>query len=143
MRRHGARVLRIALGLVFIWFGALKLVAGLSPAEGIVIATAEALARMAWFPPPALFLKILGVWEIVIGLGFLIRPMLRPAIALLALQMPGTLLPLVLLPELVYTSFPFGLTLTGQYIVKNMVLVAAALVVGGTVRDGSNSETRL
>jgi uncharacterized membrane protein YkgB len=128
---------------VFIWFGALKLVPGLSPAEPLVIQTAEALARLAVFPPPDLFLRLLGVWEVVIGLGFLVRPLLRPAIALLALQMPGTLLPLVLLPELCYTAAPLGLTLTGQYIIKNMVLVAAALVVGGTVRQRADASTKL
>ena len=143
MGRHGHRLLRIALGVVFVWFGALKLVPGLSPAEPLVAATAEALDRIAVFLPPDLFLRILGVWEVLIGLGFVFRPLLRPAIALLALQMPGTLLPLVLLPELCYTAFPFGLTLAGQYIVKNVVLVAAALVVGGTVRAPSTSAQRL
>jgi uncharacterized membrane protein YkgB len=143
MQRHGFRLLRVALGLVFVWFGALKLLPGLSPAEPLVVATAEALARLAFFPPPELFVRALGVWEIVIGLGFLARPLLRPAIALLALQMPGTLLPLVLLPELCYTAAPLGLTLTGQYIVKNVVLVAAALVVGGTVRLRTTASTHL
>jgi uncharacterized membrane protein YkgB len=56
------------------------------------------------------------------------------AILLLALQMPGTMLPLVLLPEVCFTQPPFGLTLEGQYIIKNLVLIGAALVVGGTVR---------
>lgn len=143
MGRHGLRLLRFALGAVFVWFGALKLVPGLSPAEPLVGETALALDRLAWFLPPGLFLRVLGVWEVVIGAGFLWRPMLRPAIGLLALQMPGTLLPLVLLPELCYTAFPFGLTLAGQYIVKNVVLVAAALVVGGTVRGASTADRRL
>jgi len=52
------------------------------------------------------------------------------------LQMPGTMLPLVVKPDAVWTSFPFGLTLEGQYIVKNLVLIGAGLVLGGTVRGG-------
>jgi uncharacterized membrane protein YkgB len=48
--------------------------------------------------------------------------------------MPGTFLPLILLPEVCFTSFPFGLTLEGQYIVKNLIIISAALVVGSTVR---------
>jgi uncharacterized membrane protein YkgB len=129
MAENGITLLRIAIGLVFFWFGALKLVPGLSPAEGLVRATTP-------FLPGELFVPVLGVWELLIGLGFLTGRALRATIALLFLQMPGTFLPLVLLPEVVYTAFPFGLTLEGQYIVKNLVLIAAALVVGATVRGG-------
>lgn len=127
MARHGIAFLRIALGAVFVWFGALKLVPGLSPAEDLVVATVP-------FLPPGFFLPFLGLWEIAIGLGFLTGRALRLTILLLLLQMPGTLSPVVLLPERVFTAFPFGLTLEGQYIVKNMVLIAAALVIGATVR---------
>ena len=49
--------------------------------------------------------------------------------------MPGTFLPLVLFPEICFTNFPFGLTLEGQYIIKNLIIISAALVVGSTVRD--------
>lgn len=127
MTKHGIVTLRWALGIVFIWFGALKLVPGLSPAE-------ELVKNTVFFLDPDVFFPILGVWEVLIGLFLLIRPMLRVAILLLFLQMPGTFLPLVVLPEVVFTVFPFGLTMEGQYIVKNIVLIAAALVVGGTVR---------
>ena len=143
MRRHGVWLLRLGLGVVFVWFGALKLVPGLSPAEGLVAETALALDRLLWFPPPRVFVPLLGAWEVAIGLGLLVRPLARVAIALLALQMPGTLLPLVLFPETVYTAFPLGLTLEGQYIVKNAVLVAAALVVGGTLRRESSPAQKL
>ena len=57
------------------------------------------------------------------------------SILLLFIQMPGTFLPLILLPEVCFTSFPFGLTLEGQYIVKNLIIISAALVVGSTVRN--------
>lgn len=127
LNRHGLRALRVAVALVFVWFGALKLVPGLSPAEELVRATT------AWFAGDW-FLPVLGVWEVLIGVGLLFRRFLRPALLLLALQMPGTFLPLVMMPEAVWTAFPFGLTLEGQYIVKNLVLIAAALVVGGTAR---------
>lgn len=128
MQNHGVRLLRVAIGLVFVWFGALKLVPGLSPAEALVRATVP-------FFPGDLFVPVLGVWEVLIGLGFLTGRALRTTILLLFLQMPGTLLPLLVLPERVFTLFPLGLTLEGQYIVKNMVLIAGALVVGATVRD--------
>jgi uncharacterized membrane protein YkgB len=129
MARYGITLLRVALGLVFVWFGALKLQPGMSPAEDLVRATVP-------FLPGHLFLPFLGVWEILIGLGFLTGRALRGTILLLFLQMPGTMAPVFLLPERVFTSFPFALTLEGQYVVKNLVLVAAALVVGATVRGG-------
>ncbi|MBR9990327.1 MAG: DoxX family membrane protein [Gemmatimonadetes bacterium] len=127
MAHHGIPILRLALGLVFVWFGALKFVPGLSPAEDLVRATVP-------FLPGEFFLPFLGLWEVAIGLGFLTGRALRLTILLLFLQMPGTLAPVVLLPERVFTIFPYGLTLEGQYIVKNMVLIAAALVIGATVR---------
>lgn len=126
MARNGPRLLRYALGLVFVWFGALKLIEGGSPAEALVARTVP--FDMAWFFP------VLGLWEIAIGIGLMVRPLIRAAIFLLFLQMPGTFLPLVAAPDAVWTAFPFALTLEGQYIVKNVVLIAAALVVGGTVR---------
>jgi hypothetical protein len=61
---------------------------------------------------------------------------MRATLFLLFLQMAGTALPLVVLPEAVWTEFPYGLTLEGQYIVKNLVIIGAALVLGGTVRGG-------
>jgi uncharacterized membrane protein YkgB len=129
MARAGIPVLRVALGLVFFWFGALKLVPGLSPAEDLVLATMPLL-------PGRSFMLILALWEMAIGLGFLFGRALRFTILLLFLQMPGTLSPVLLLPERVFTVFPYGLTLEGQYIVKNLVLIAAALVIGATVRGG-------
>jgi uncharacterized membrane protein YkgB len=129
MADKGITVLRMALGIVFIWFGALKFVPGLSPAEDLVRATVP-------FLPGNFFLPFLGLWEVAIGLGFLTGRALRLTILLLFLQMPGTLAPVALLPERVFTQFPFGLTLEGQYIVKNLVLIAAALVIGATVRGG-------
>ena len=127
MSRNGIRMLRWSLGVIFVWFGALKTV-GMSPAQ-------ELVARTVYWFPPEMFIPILGWWEVVIGLGLIIRPLARVAIALLFLQMPGTFLPLILLPEVCFTSIPFGLTIEGQYIIKNLVLISAAIVVGGTVRD--------
>ena len=135
MSRNGTLLLRYSLGLVFIWFGLLKPL-GLSPAE-------ELVKRTVYFLPPDLFYPVLGWWEVAIGVGLLYRPLTRAALFLLALQMPGTFLPLVVLPDVVWASFPLGLTLEGQYIVKNLVLISAALVVGGTVRYQSSRERRL
>ena len=143
LRRHGVRLLRIAIGLVFLWFGALKLVPGLSPAEALVKATVPFVDADAFYP-------ILAVWEVLIGAFLLFRPTVRAALSLLALQMPGTFLPLVVLPEVCFSAYPFAspldafaLTMEGQYIVKNIVLITAGIVVGGTVRRRSDERQKL
>jgi uncharacterized membrane protein YkgB len=129
LARYGITAMRIGLGVIFVWFGALKLVPGLSPAEDLVRNT-------IYFIDPDLFLPILAVWEMAIGIGLLTGKFMRLTLLLLFLQMPGTALPLVLLPEVCYTRFPFGLTLEGQYIIKNLVLITAGMVIGSTVRGG-------
>ncbi len=123
MERHGYLLLRIAMGIVFIWFGALKPL-GLSPAEALVA------KATAWIPVPG-FLYILAVWEIAIGVCFLFRRLVRWGVVLLFLHMPGTMLPFITLPDEVFVRFPFALSLEGQYIVKNLVLIAAGIVLGG------------
>lgn len=127
MARYGPDVLRVALAVVFVWFGALKII-GDSPAADLVAATVYVL-------PPEYVVPVLGGWEVLIGLCFLYRPLIRVAILFLALQLPGTFLPILLLPDVVFVTVPHALTVEGQYIVKNLVIIGAALVVGGTVRD--------
>lgn len=127
MRRWSVPIVRTAIGVVFIWFGALKVI-GISPAG-------ELVARTVYFFPPEVFVPVLGVWEVLIGLFFLYRPLIRLAILLLFIQLPGTFLPIVLLPDVVFTTFPYGLTVEGQYIVKNLVIIGAALVIGGSLSE--------
>ena len=129
MARYGILLLRISIGIVFIWFGALKFFPGASPAEELVRTTLD-------FLPMDLFLPFLALWEVVIGLGFVTGRFMRFTLLILALQMVGTMSPILLQPDRVWQAFPFALTLEGQYIVKNMVLVSGALVIGATVRGG-------
>lgn len=133
MARNSLTILRIGLGVIFIWFGALKLFPGLSPAE-------ELVRNTIYFFDPDFFLPVLAIWEMLIGIGFLAglftNKLQRLTILLLFLQMPGTALPLFVLPEVVWTRFPFILTLEGQYIFKNLAIIGSALVLGATVRGG-------
>jgi len=132
MRRWGPRALRLSLGIIFLWFGILKPL-GMSPAEPLVLATVR------WLPMfgPLTWLSIIGWWEVVIGVSFLFRSTIRLAIALLALQMFGTLMPLVVLQDVTFQAgrVPYVPTMEGQYIIKNLLIISAALVVGGTVRN--------
>jgi uncharacterized membrane protein YkgB len=133
MAEYSLTFLRLGLGIIFVWFGALKLFPGLSPAESLVRNT-------IYFFNPDFFLPILALWEVLIGIGFLSGlftiKFQRATILLLFLQMFGTALPLVLLPEVVWEKFPFVLTLEGQYIIKNLAIIGSALVLGATVRGG-------
>jgi len=127
--RYGLLIMRLGLGIVFFWFGALKLVPGLSPAE-------ELVRNTIYFFDPDFFLPVLAIWEMLIGLGLIFGKFMRATLLLLFLQMPGTALPLLILPEITWTIFPYGLTLEGQYIVKNLALIGGGLVLAGTVRGG-------
>ncbi len=129
MGKYGLLILRVCLGIIFLWFGVLKFFKGLSPAE-------ELVRNTIYFMDPDIFIPILALWESIIGLGLITGKYMRLTLLLLFLQMPGTALPLIILPEKVWTIFPYGLTLEGQYIIKNLVLISAGLVLGATVRGG-------
>ena len=134
LARIGVPTVRIALGVVFLWFGVLKFFPTLSPAELLAARTIEALTFGAVRPDVSL--PVLALWESVIGIGLILGRWLRGILALLALQMAGTFTPLLLFPDETWTTFPIAPTLEGQYIIKNVVLIAAAMVVGATVRGG-------
>ncbi len=131
MARIGVPALRVSLAIIFIWFGLLKPL-GLSPAQALVETT------VGWMPlfTPTQWVGVIGWWEVAIGVTFLFRATLRIAIGLLFLQMAGTFLPLVMLPEVTFQMgrYPWAPTIEGQYIIKNLLILSAALVVGGTVR---------
>ena len=126
MDRYCQPLMRFSIALIFIWFGLLK-PWGMSPEE-------ELIKRTVYWVSPQIFLPVLGWWEVAVGLCLLYRPLIRIALLLLLLQLPGTMLPLILLPDVCFTQPPFGLSLEGQYIVKNIFLVSAAFVIGGKVR---------
>ena len=134
MAAYGVPLLRIALGIVFLWFGALKLVPGLSPAEDLAGRTIEALTL--GIVPASIAVPVLALWEVAIGVGLLVGRWMRVTLLLLFVQMAGTVTPLFLFPSETFVRFPFVPTLEGQYIIKNIVLVAAAIVIGATVRGG-------
>jgi len=125
MHKYGFIMLRYSLAIIFFWFGILKPL-GLSPAATLVENT------VYWFSPDW-FVPLLGWWEAAIGFFLLFPVTIRIALFLLFIQMSGTFLPLILLPDVTFSQFPFGLTLEGQYIIKNLVLISAAITVGGAI----------
>lgn len=124
MHKHGLTLLRVTLGIVFIWFGALK-VGGVSP-------VADLVGRAYPFFPEQAFILFLGCWEIIIGLGLIGKITLRATLALLWLQMLGTFAALLLDPLTFFTdSNIFLLTTEGEFVIKNLVFIAASIVIGG------------
>ena len=135
MARYGIVLLRISLGVVFFWFGALKFFPGLSPAQDLAARTIGVLTF--GLVPASVSVPVLAAWECVIGLGLITGVFMRGTLLLLFLQMLGTITPLFFFPAEAFTRFPYAPTLEGQYIIKNLVLVSAGLVLGATVRGGA------
>jgi len=131
MSGYGSRILRVCLGIVFVWFGWLKVV-GKSP-------VAELVAHTVYWVPSEFFVPFLGVWEMAVGVGLLFAVALRLTLFLFWLQMAGTFLVLVVKPDIAFQGGnPLLLTTEGEFVIKNLILIAAGLVVGGTVqRDGT------
>jgi uncharacterized membrane protein YkgB len=126
MRRYGVLALRIALGITFVWFGALKIL-HVSPVADLVAST------VYWFPPEFV-VPALGVWEVLVGLGLLTGWAMRLTLLFFFLQMAGTFLVLVMHPDVAFQrGNPLLLTVEGEFVVKNLVLITAGLVVGSTV----------
>ncbi len=127
MSRWGIPLLRIAVGLVFIWFGLLKIFR-ISP-------VADLVAQTVYWVPAKFFVPFLGCWEIFVGMGLLLGVLLRTVLFFFFLQMAGTFLVLILRPEISFQQGnPLLLTTIGEFVVKNLVLISAGFVVGSTVR---------
>jgi uncharacterized membrane protein YphA (DoxX/SURF4 family) len=135
MAHYGVVALRVSLGIVFFWFGVLKFFPGLSPAQDLATRTINILTF--GLMPPSVSIPVLAAWECLIGLGLITGWFMRATLLLLFAQMLGTITPLFFFPAETFTRFPYAPTLEGQYIIKNIVLVTAAIVLGATVRGGN------
>ena len=140
LTKHSLQILRLTLGLVFLWFGAVKFFPGLSSAENLAARTIFTLT--AGLVPASVSVPVLAGWECLIGLGLLLGRFMRLTLALLFLQMAGTFLPLLFFPAETWRQLPVSLTLEGQYIVKNIVLISAGLVLSTTL-SVPKKETKL
>jgi uncharacterized membrane protein YkgB len=137
LRRWSLPVLRVSLGLVFVWFGALK-VFGVTPVFDLVAST-------VYWVDPDWFVPALGVAEILIGIGLIGGWLLRWVLLAFVAQMVGTALVFVTLPEVAFQDGnPLKLTVEGEFVIKNLVLLAAGLVVGATIepRRAGSQEPR-
>jgi len=133
LAEHGLTLLRISIGLIFVWFGVLKFWPGLSPADQLAMETVDVL--LFGLITEDLARVLLATLETAIGIGLITGMFMRFTLLLLAGQMLGAVTPLFLFPEMTWSRL-FVPTLEGQYILKNIVVVSAALTIGATVRGG-------
>jgi uncharacterized membrane protein YkgB len=127
--RYGHFLHRVSLGTLFVWFGLLKPFGHKT--------TTSLLAHTVYWGEPAIVVPLLGWWEVAIGLCLIYRPLVRMALLLLAIRLPGTLLAFVMLPEVCFLHVPFVPTQEGQYLIKDVVMLFAAMAIGGSVREES------
>lgn len=124
---------RFGLFVIFFWFGLLKVI-GLSPASGVVQRLFEDTIPFMSF---GTFLILFGVFECIIGILFLIKGFERVVIPLLFIHMITTFGPLVFLKEETWQSFLVP-TLEGQYIIKNLVLIACGIGIAAKLKPVKN-----
>ena len=127
---HNNSIARVGLFVIFFWFGILK-VLSLSPATPLVSALYEKIFGLYGMNA---FMIGFGLFEVLIGVLFLIKGAERVVLPLLAIHMFSTFLPLILLPGLAWTDV-FVPTLEGQYIIKNLALIVAAVSVGAHLHE--------
>lgn len=131
---QGITLLRISVGLIFLWFGFLKFFSNTSAAESIASRTVSWLT--AGVLSSEVSMPVLAVLECLIGIGILTKKYMQLVIPLLYFQMAGTLLPLVIFPRETWEIIPLVPTLEGQYIIKNAILISAGIVLGVVSKGG-------
>jgi uncharacterized membrane protein YphA (DoxX/SURF4 family) len=119
--------LRISIGIIYIWFGALKFFHGYSPAEDLAINTINKLT-FGVIPQPVNII-LLATWECMVGLLLVAGRWIRTALFFLFVHMACTFTPLLFFPSVSFKYAPYGFTLVGQYIMKNIIIICAALVI--------------
>lgn len=122
--------LRVSIGIIYLWFGVLKFFSGVSPAEDLAKQTIHLLTFK--LIAPDISLLILAIWETAVGILLIAGIYTTITIRIVLLHMFCTFAPLFLLPDLSFTSAPLSLTLVGQYIIKNIVIICALFVVDAT-----------
>ena len=129
----------LSIGLVYLWFGSLKFFAGVSPAENLAKDTIHNLTLGLLTPEMSILL--LAVWETLIGVMLIFNIRYRLALNLALVHIVLTFSPFIFFPDLLWTDAPFGLTLLGQYIIKNIVFLGVLLVLLWKARSGQKAET--
>jgi uncharacterized membrane protein YkgB len=135
LRRLSMPFARSALFVVFFWFGILKII-GTSPANPMV---ADLLHVTMPFMSWEVFIVLFAIYEMLIGIAFILPGLERPAIALLIPHMIMTALPLFFLHDMTWVAI-LTPTLEGQYIIKNLVIIAVAMGIAAHLHPFAKSK---
>ena len=131
-------VVPLSIGLVYLWFGALKFFTGVSPAEQLAKNTIDQLT--AGLLIPDLSILLLAFWETSIGMLLILNIWYRFALKIALVHILFTFSPFLFFPDLLWTEAPFGLTLLGQYIVKNIIILGVLLVLLWKAKELNNND---
>ena len=130
LHHYGHWVHRMSLGLLFIWFGLLKPLGHKT--------TTSLLAHTVYWGDPETMVLVLGWWEVAIGICIMFRPLIRVALLLLVIRLPGIILAFILKTDVCFYDFPFAPTPEGQFLIKDLVIFFATLAIAGSL---SNRDT--
>ncbi|MDY3201537.1 MAG: DoxX family membrane protein [Arcobacter sp.] len=125
--KNTIKLMRISLGIIFLWYGILKFFPSLSPAEELAIKTIDIM--FFGLINETISIKLLALLEVGIGLGFLSGYYTKIVTIIFLGHMVCTFAPLFILPELSFTHAPYAFTLVGQYIVKNIVFILVGIII--------------
>jgi uncharacterized membrane protein YkgB len=132
LAEHGITLLRVSLGVIFFWFGALKFHPKQNPIETLA---AQTIKRLTFgLVKPRVSVPILAGIEVFIGLGLLTRKFIRGTLLVMLAHMIGTMSSLIVVPGRAFKRFPYMPTVEGHYVIKNIVLISAGLVIGATLQ---------
>lgn len=127
LTQNAMTLLRVSIGIIYVWFGALKYFPNLSPADQLAKDTIHLITF--GLIPSNVSIILLALWETSLGAVLIIGAWQRAVFYVLLLHMICTFVPLFFFAEVSFTTLPYGFTLVGQYIMKNLIIIAAALVL--------------
>jgi uncharacterized membrane protein YphA (DoxX/SURF4 family) len=120
-------VLRVSIGIIYLWFGVLKFFFGLSPAEQVASQTIHQLTF--GFLPDHLAIQVLAVWECGLGILLICCKWMRIVLIMMFIHMGCTFTPFLLFPHQTFMRMPYDFTLLGQYIMKNIIIISGGIVL--------------
>jgi uncharacterized membrane protein YphA (DoxX/SURF4 family) len=120
-------ILRFSIGIIYLWFGGLKLFYGLSPAEQIASATIHQLTF--GLLPDHVAIDALAIWECALGVMLLLCRYMKVVLLLMFIHMSFTFTPFIFFPQQTFMHLPYDFTLLGQYIMKNIIIISGGMVL--------------
>lgn len=127
LTQNAMNLLRISIGVIYVWFGALKYFPNLSPADQLAKDTIHLITF--GLIPSGVSIILLAIWETALGFVLIVGVWKRAVFYILLLHMVCTFVPLFFFADVSFTALPYAFTLVGQYIMKNLIIIAAALVL--------------